>query len=292
MQRRDFITLSSLGLLGFCACGTSNIMSNRKSFAIQLYTIRDAISDNLEKALERLAGLGFNQIEIYGYDGKFFGKSRTEFQNILKNVGLKVVSSHHTTGIIHKDKGTLLNDWEKTVEDLDFIGSKYMVCSYLFEEERTLENYKKLPDLLNKSGEVTRKAGIDFAYHNHDFEFGKLDENNTIYDFILDSTSFDLVKMELDLYWISKAGFDPLMYFEKYPGRFPLWHVKDMKAETKDFAEIGNGTIDFKRIFAAKEKAGLKYWFLEQDSSNIDMFESIKISKKYIEKNAFFQNNP
>jgi len=94
--------------------------------------------------------------------------------------------------------------------------------------------------------------------------------------------------MELDLYWISKAGLDPLAYFEKYPGRFPLWHVKDMKAGTKDFTEIGNGLVDFKKIFSAKEKAGLQYWFLEQDSSDKDIFESIRISKKYILENSFF----
>lgn len=287
MNRKDFISLSGLGFLGLYACGTSNLMNNRKPLAIQLYTIRDAVAENLEKSLERLAQLGFKQLEIYGYDGKFFGKTRNEFQTILRNVGLEIISSHHTTGIIHNEKGTLLNDWEKSVDDLHFIGSKYMVCSYLFEEERTLEHYKKLPELLNQSGEITKKTGIGFAYHNHDFEFEKL-EGKIIYDFILDKTDSDLVKMELDLYWISKAGFNPLDYFERYPKRFPLWHVKDMKAGTKDFAEIGNGIIDFKTIFEAKEKAGLKYWFLEQDSSDKDIFESIKISKDYIEKNSFF----
>ena len=288
MIRKDFISLSGLGFLGLYACGTSTVMKNKKPLAIQLYTIRDAIAENLEKSLERLAELGFKQLEIYGYDGKFFGKTITEFQMILKNVGLEVISSHHTTGIVHHTKGTLLNDWEKSVEDLHFIGSKYMVCSYLFEEERTLEHYKKLPELLNKSGEITNKAGIDFAYHNHDFEFEKF-EDKTVYDFILDNTDSDLVKMELDLYWIAKAGFNPLDYFEKYPKRFPLWHVKDMKAGSKDFAEIGNGTIDFKTIFEAKEKAGLKYWFLEQDSSDKDIFESIKISRDYLKSKFFFK---
>lgn len=288
MNRKDFISLSGLGFLGLYACGTSNLMNNRKPLAIQLYTIRDAVAENLEKSLERLAQLGFKQLEIYGYDGKFYGKTRSEFLSILKNIGLEVISSHHTTGIVHNTKGTLLNDWEKSVEDLNYIGSKYMVCSYLFEEERTLEQYKKLPELLNKSGEVTNKAGIDFAYHNHDFEFEKL-EDKTVYDFILENTDFDLVKMELDLYWISKAGLNPLDYFEKYPKRFPLWHVKDMKAGTKDFAEIGNGTIDFKSIFEAKEKAGLKYWFLEQDSSDKDIFNSIKISKNYIDNHSYFK---
>jgi len=287
MQRKDFITLSSLGLLGLYSCGVSR-MSRKKPLAIQLYTIRDAVSDNLEKALEKLAALGFTELELYGYNGTFFGKSRTEFQTVLKQTGLKVISSHHTTGIIHKNEGTLLYGWEKAVEDLHFIGAEYMVCSYLFPEERTIENYKKLPELFEKSGEVSQKAGIQFAYHNHDFEFEKLEEDKSVYDFILENTSSDRVKMELDLYWISKAGLDPLAYFEKYPGRFPLWHVKDMKAGTKDFTEIGNGLIDFKKIFSAKEKAGLQYWFLEQDSSDKDIFESIRISKKYILENNFF----
>jgi len=288
MQRKDFITLSSLGFLGLYSCGISHLKTYKKTLAIQLYTVRDSISKDLEKTLERLASLGFTELEIYGYNGTFFGKTRNEFQSILNNVGLKVISSHHTTGILYSDDGTLLKNWEKSVEDLHFIGSKYMVCSYLFPEERTIENYKKLPELFEKSGEITKKAGIQFAYHNHDFEFEKFDDSKNIYDFILENTSSDLVKMELDLYWISKAGLDPLVYFEKYPKRFPLWHVKDMKAETKDFAEIGNGTIDFKRIFDAGKQAGLQHWFVEQDSSDKDIFESIKISKKYISEHRFF----
>lgn len=288
MLRKDFITVSSLGLLGLYSCGLSGIVQRKKTLAIQLYTIRDAISQNLEKALEKLAASGYKELEIYGYNGTFFGKSRTEFQSILKNTGLQVISSHHTTGIIDKSPGTLLNNWEKSVDDLNFLGAKYMVCPYLFPEERTAAHYKKLPELLENSGEVTQKAGIQMAYHNHDFEFEQWDDKGNIYDFILENSSAKLVKMELDLYWISKAGLDPVSYFEKHPGRFPLWHVKDMQKDSKDFAEIGNGTIDFKRIFEAREKAGLKHWFVEQDSSDKDMFESISISRDYIQKNHFF----
>jgi len=279
-----------LSFLGLYSCGISSSMKKDRRLAIQLYTVREAISKNLEKALEKVAALGFKDLEIYGYDGTFFGRNRNEFQSILNNTGLKVISSHHQTGVVGNGKGTLLNNWEKSVEDLKFIGSKYMVCSYLVPEERTTENYKKLPELLNKSAEITQQSGIQFAYHNHDFELDKLDGEQLIYDFVLDNTSPDLVKMELDLYWIKKAGFDPLDYFEKYPGRFPLWHVKDMQKDTKNFAEVGNGTIDFKRIFEAREKAGLQYWFVEQDSSEKDIFESLAMSKKYIDNNSFFFN--
>lgn len=288
MHRKNFIKLSSLGFLGLYSCGISPFKKRQNTLAIQLYTVRDAMSANPEKTLERLATIGFTGLEIYAYNSTFFGKTPQEFHRILKNTGLRVISSHHITGNFNKGQGTLLYNWEKSVEDLHFIGSEYMVCSYLFPQERNLEDYKKLPELLENSGKVTKEAGIQFAYHNHDFEFEKFDDNRNVYDFILENSSPELVKMELDLYWISKAGIDPLMYFEKYPGRFPLWHVKDMKAGTKDFTEIGNGTIDFERIFKAGKQAGLQYWFLEQDSSDKDIFESICISNEFIAKNRFF----
>jgi len=288
MHRKDFIKISSLGFLGLYSCGMSHLTNKKNTLAIQLYTVRDAIAENPEKTLEKLSAMGFTGLEIYGYNGTFFGKNRNEFKNILSNTGMTVISSHHTTGILHKEQGTLLENWEKSVEDLHFIGSQYMVCSYLFPEERILENYRKLPELLERSGETAKKAGIQFAYHNHDFEFDKFDDTQTVYDFILNAASPDLVKMELDLYWMAKAGIDPLLYFDKYPKRFPLWHVKDMNSATKDFTEIGNGSIDFQRIFKAKEKAGLRHWFLEQDSSDKDMFESIRISRDFIAKHDFF----
>ena len=290
MQRIDFLKLSSLGFLGLYSCGISKSMNTNQRLALQIYTIRDAVSQNLEKAFEKIASLGYKDLEIYGYDGTFFGKNRNEFQSILNSTGLKVISSHHRTGITDKDEGTLLKNWKNTLDDLNYIGAKYAVCSYLPEAERTLEKYQKLPEVLENAGKISKQNGIQLAYHNHDFEFLKMDDQKNFYDFILENTSPDLVKMELDLYWITKAGFDPLAYFEKHPGRFPLWHVKDMQRETKNFAEIGNGIIDFKRVFEAREKAGLEYWFVEQDSSERDIFESISMSRKYIESNSFFFN--
>lgn len=288
MQRADFLKLSTLGFLGLYSCSISKSIGGEKRLALQLYTIRGAISKNLEKALEKIAALGFKDLEIYGYNGTFFGKNKNEFLSILNNTGLKVISSHHRTGMTDQEEGTLLKNWEKTLDDLKFIGSKYAVCSYLPEAERTLENYHKLPEVLETAGKISNQNAIQLGYHNHDFEFLKIDDDKNFYDFILENTSPDLVKMELDLYWIAKAGLDPLTYFDKYPGRFPLWHVKDMQKGTKNFAEVGRGTIDFKRIFEARKKAGLEYWFVEQDSSEKDIFESLSMSTKYIEDNTFF----
>ena len=286
MHRKDFIRLSSLGFLGLCSCGTSNFKSNTNTLAIQLYTVREAISEDLEKTLEKLAGLGFSRLEIYGYNGTFFGKTRNEFQSILKNTGLKVISSHHTTGILHNDRGTLLNSWEQSVEDLHAIGAEYMVCSYLFPEERTTENYRKLPELLNQSGEKTHKAGIQFAYHNHDFEFKNLGDT-TGYDVYLTETDKNLVNFEMDLYWVVRSGNDPLALFKKYPGRFPMWHVKDMdKAKPELNTEVGKGSIDFKTIFAQAKLSGMQHFFVEHETNyQPDPISSVKTSCDYIKAN-------
>jgi len=261
-------------------------LGDSKSLAVQLYTVREAVAKDLEATLAQLAGLGYKSIELYGYNGTFFGKTTSEFKTILANTGINVLSSHHTTGVGMKGKGTLTDGWDKAIEDIHALGAEYMVCAFLFPNERTPEIYKSLPAMFEKAASATKAAGIQFAYHNHDFEFEKLDDT-LVYDFLLKNTSPDLVKMEMDLYWISKAGYDPVQYFEKYPGRFHMWHVKDMEAETKAITEVGNGTIDFDRIFAARKKAGLKHWFVEQDTSKRDKFESLKISRDYLAKKNY-----
>jgi len=286
MKRRHFIQNLSLGAAGLYMSPLLADQFKKKSLNVQLYTVRDAVSKNLEGTLERLAGLGYKNIELYGYNGTFFGKTVSEFKTILGNTGIKVLSSHHTTGIAMKGKGTLSDGWDKAIEDVHAIGAEYMVCAFLFPNERTPEIYKSLPAMFEKAATATNAAGIQFAYHNHDFEFEKLDDT-LVYDFLLKNTPGDLVKMEMDLYWISKAGQDPVAYFEKYPGRFAMWHVKDMEAGTKAITEVGNGTIDFDRIFKARKKAGLKYWFVEQDTSKRDMFESLTISRNNLAKKNY-----
>jgi sugar phosphate isomerase/epimerase len=286
MKRKHFIQYLSLGAAGLYMNKLFADQIKKKSLNVQLYTVRDAVSKNLEGTLERLAGLGYKNIELYGYNGTFFGKTVSEFKTILGNTGIKVLSSHHTTGIATKGKGTLTDGWDKAIEDVHSLGAEYMVCAYLMPNERTPEIYKSLPAMFEKAATATKAAGIQFAYHNHDFEFEKL-EDTLVYDFLLKNTPGDLVKMEMDLYWISKAGQDPVAYFEKYPGRFAMWHVKDMEAGTKAITEVGNGTIDFDRIFKARKKAGLKYWFVEQDTSKRDMFESLTISRDYLAKKNY-----
>ncbi len=286
MKRRHFIQTVSLGAAALYANKMLGTIAVADPLALQLYTVREAVSKDLAGTLDRLAGLGYKRLEIYGYNGAFFGKTAKEFKSLLDKAGITVISSHHTTGLAMKGKGTLTDGWDKAIEDIHELGAQYMVCAYLFPQERSEEHYKALPELLEKSGKATKAAGIQFAYHNHDFEFEKLGDS-TAFDFIASKTPADLVKLELDLYWVSKAGVDPISLFEKYPGRFPLWHVKDMEAGTKNITEVGNGIIDFDRIFAARKTAGLKHWFVEQDTSKRDMFESIKISRDNLAKKNY-----
>lgn len=282
MNRRLFLQQMGLGT-GLAMLHGMPALANpyRGPLSVQLYTVRDAVAKNLEGSLARLAALGYQQLELFGYDGRFFGKTAKEFKAILDRVGLKAISSHHTTGWVMKGKGTLSDGWEQAVEDLHQVGVNYMVCAYLFPEERSKAHYQQLIPLLQQSAKACAKAGIRFAYHNHDFEFERQGDF-VPYDFILSQTPKDLVYMEADLYWFTRAGVDPVRYFEQHPGRFPLWHVKDMDAKTKDFMEVGKGSVNFDRIFAARAKAGLQHWFVEQDESKGDPFDSLKISRDYL----------
>ena len=252
---------------------------------LQLYTLRTDLSKDLEGTLKKVAAIGYKEVELFGYnDGKFFGKTPKEFKAILDGLGLDPVSGHYGAGVQMKDqKGTLSNDWQRAVDDAATIGQKYVNCAYLTDGERkSIDDYKKYVDLFNKSGEVAKKAGLQFGYHNHDFEFKKMD-GQLPYD-IIASTDPDLVKLELDLYWIVKAGLDPVDLFKKYPGRFPLWHVKDMDKGDQSFAEVGTGSIDFKKIFDARKIAGMTHFFVEQDVAKIPALEAIDISFKNVTK--------
>jgi sugar phosphate isomerase/epimerase len=284
ISRKSFIKASAFALATPLLSKFELNMPSASKIGIQLYTLRDAISKDLEGTLKKVSEIGYKEVELFGYnDGRFFGKTPKEFKALLAKYGLKPVSGHYGAGVENKTtKGTLSNDWERAVDDAAELGHKYVVCAYLTPGERkSIEDYKKYVDLFNKAGETAKKAGLQFAYHNHDFEFFKLD-GETPYDYIAGKTDPKLVKLELDLYWIVKAGLDPVELFKQYPGRFPLWHVKDMDKADKSFAEVGTGSIDFKKIFAARKTAGLTNFFVEQDVSKRPVFDAITTSYKNV----------
>jgi sugar phosphate isomerase/epimerase len=184
--------------------------------------------------------------------------------------------------------------WKKAVETSSIIGNKYMVIPFVEKPFRTGEYYKKLVDLIGQASELTHAAGMKLAYHNHEFEFDKDSEGKTFLESLLETFKQEQLEFELDLYWVVYAGHNPQDWFKKYPGRFTMWHVKDLwvnKEGKKESTQVGDGTIDYKSIFAQRKLAGLKYAFMEQEAYTMPEEECIKRSIAYMKKNSFYNYN-
>ena len=291
-SRRVFIKSASALSAAVFVKGPLTAFASAPVIGLQLYTVRDAMGTDPLGTLQKVAQIGYNSIENATYTGseKFYGMDAATYKKVLNENGLVAHSGHYRLGEEQDKgddvKGTILHDWQRAVDDASAVGLKYMVCAYLSTYERgDLDHYKKLADIFNKAGETCKKSGIQFCYHNHDFEF-QVQNGVFPYDIILDKTDKNNVKMEVDLYWIKKAGQDPLALFQKHPGRFPLWHVKDMSKEAdQSFAAVGTGIIDFKTIFQHKDQAGMKFFFVEQDKCPGSPFDSITQSYKFIRSN-------
>jgi sugar phosphate isomerase/epimerase len=291
-SRRVFIKSASALSAAVFVKGPLNAFASAPVIGLQLYTVRDAMGTDPLGTLQKVAKIGYNSVENATYTGseKFYGMDAVTYKKVLTDNGLVANSGHYRLGEEQEKgadvQGTILHDWQKAVDDASTVGLKYMVCAYLSTYERgDLDHYKKLADMFNKAGETCKKSGIQFCYHNHDFEF-QVQNGIFPYDIILEKTDKNNVKMEVDLYWIKKAGQDPLALFQKHPGRFPLWHVKDMSKEAdQSFAAVGTGIIDFKTIFQHKDQAGMKYFFVEQDKCPGSPFDSITQSYKFIRTN-------
>ncbi|MDO1445085.1 sugar phosphate isomerase/epimerase [Rhodocytophaga aerolata] len=287
VSRNQFLKISALALSGSLLASFDTFGKTQRNVGLQLYTLRNELPKDLEGTLKKVADIGYKEVELFGYsDGKYFGKTPKEFKAILKGLGLSAPSGHYTTGkTMPAAKGTLTNDWKRAVDDAAELGQKYMICAFLFPDERkTLDDYKRHAELFNKSAEICKQGGIQFGYHNHDFEFVEL-EGQVPFDILLKQTDPKMVQMELDLYWVAFAGKDPVQLFQQSPGRFPMWHVKDMeKSAERTFAEVGTGSIDFQRIFDAAKTAGLKHFFVEQDQTKGPAIEAITTSFNNVKK--------
>ncbi len=261
-----------------------------KDIGIQIYTLRDQIEESLEKTLEKVSKIGYKWIESYGYENrKILGKTPREFKELVEGLGMTHPSAHAVTELSSAEgKASVEEAMKITAEDVKTSGVEYLVYAYLEEEERDeLDDYKRHAESFNKFGEICRSMDLQFCFHNHDFDFKDFDGIIAFY-YLLENTDPELVKFEPDLYWIVKAGFDPLEVFKKAPGRFPLWHIKDMEpGEEQYFAEVGQGTIEFERIFGQKELAGMRYFFVEQDESRRNPLESVEMSWKYLNRAEF-----
>lgn len=274
-NRRVFIkrsAVASAAIAIFPSCVTSSTGSDIPEIGVQLYTVRDAMAKDPRGTLEQVAKIGYKKIETAGYsDGKVYGFVGKEFKSFLDDLGLKLISGHISPQIFEES-------FDQALDFMVAAGQQYAVFPWLAPEQReTLDQYKGYAETLNKCAEKAKPANIKVCYHNHDFEFQQL-EGELPMNILLRELDSELVDIELDLYWITKAGMDPITFFKENRKRVPLWHVKDM-ADTPEqgFAEVGTGTIDYSNIFAYADVSGMQHFFVEQDQSN-DPMQSIQTS--------------
>lgn len=284
-SRRDFLRQSSVLTAGLLI-NTDEFFKAKKKIGVQLYTVRDIIGKDPKGTLQKIAQLGYKEVETFGYNqGKWFGLTASELSVLLKDNGLSSPSGHTLLGGVFLKSGWE-DSWKKAVEDAAALGQKFIVIPWLAEPDRKpIDNYKKIAEGLSKAALISKQAGLQIAYHNHDFEFADMNGQNG-FDILMKETDSSMVKIELDLYWAVKAGRNPLDLFAAHPGRFVMWHVKDMdNSDKKFFTEVGNGTIDFKTIFTRAKQSGMKHFFVEQDICPGSPLESIAKSIDYMKKN-------
>ncbi len=285
--RRNFLKQSALLTTGL-AMNPSELLKTQTKIGIQLYSLRADIVKDVKGVISKVAAAGYKEVETFGLskEQQFFGLSVKEFGQLLKANNLTSPSGHYLPAKMLYENGDG-DDVKKLCEVGQTLGQQYIVIPHLAEERRkTIDQYKTLAERMNKAGEICKKANLQLAYHNHDFEFLQIDGQRG-YDIFMNETDKNLVKLELDLYWVVRAGLDPVDLFKKQPGRFPMVHVKDMdKVDRTKNTEVGNGSIDFKKILANSKLAGIKHYYVEHENNYVpDTIGSIQKSYAYIRKN-------
>jgi len=268
MDRRLFLkSMAAAALLSSvpaaaCAC--------RAKVGVQLYTVRGLMAENVERTLEAIAAQGYGEVEFAGY----YDRSAKDIRRMLGASGLASPSTHISLDLFE-------NNIDAVIDFAAEVGHQYLVLPWLLPEDRTMERYRSIVDTLNIAGEKAKSAGLQVAYHNHEFEFETIDDEQP-FELLLTKTDPDLVKFELDLYWLNVAGVDALDIINRYPRRVPLVHVKDRTADG-NMTHVGAGTIDFDRVFAHAEKAGLKHYMVEHDNP-VDALASTAASISNLKK--------
>ena len=282
MKKRNLIGIVMLiavtGLL-FTALNSFKQSAKGKNIGLQLYSVRDSIVKDVPGTIAKVGAMGYKFVEPAGYrDGKFYGMEPAAFKALLAANKMTMISSH--TGQNAPDSTnfeTTMAWWDKCIEAHIAAGAKFIVQPSMDNKAyKSLKGLKAYCDYFNAVGEKCNAKGIRFGYHNHDKEFSTKLEGQTIYDYMLANTDPAKVMFEMDLYWAVVGGANPVDYFNKYPGRFELWHIKDKK-------EIGaSGMMDFKAIWADAAKSGMKYGIVEVEEYNFDQFTSCKKSLDFL----------
>ncbi|MGB5386685.1 MAG: sugar phosphate isomerase/epimerase [Eudoraea sp.] len=291
MKKLNTKTTVKLLFSVFVMAGIIMVNAQEKFGGLALYTVRDAMETDAKTTLQAVADAGYSYLEAAGYkDGKFYNMAPADFKKLLNQLGLKPISSHQST--------VTMENADAMIADVKAAGFKYFVIPvppmglFNFDREtRTMSmtgGAANLAEIVTTLGKKCQAAGLELLYHNHDFEFQKDSDGIVPIDYLLEHCDPKYVNFQMDLYWVTKAGADPVAYFEKYPGRFKIWHVKDMDEQGR-FAPVGNGNIDFSRILENKKLSGMKYYMVEQDMTfdGLKPLEAMKISHEGLRKIGF-----
>ena len=281
----SFVMLLALGsfvLVNFNSCKSPA----GKNIGLQLYSIRDSINRDVPAAIEKVADMGYTFVEMAGYrDGKFYGMDPAEFSALCQKNGLQVLSSH--TGRSLPDSAgyeEAMAWWDQCIDAHYAAGVKFIVQPSMDRSAyERIENISRWCAYFNEVGEKCNAKGIRFGYHNHANEFTTVFGDTILYDFMLQNTDPEKVMFELDLYWCVEGGKNPVDYFNKYPGRFELWHIKDKE-------EIGaSGMMDFETMWTARDISGMKYGIVEVERYNFDQFTSCAKSYEFLNNAEYIQ---
>lgn len=282
--RRDFLTQAGLLSAGLMIAPQLLSAKGTKVVGLQLYSLRDQLPKDVKGVIAKVAAAGYKEVETFGYSKQngFWGLDAKAFSSLLKANGLKTPSGHF--GLDEYFVHGKTTDLESYIEAANATGMTYVIVPSINGEVlKSADQFKEVAEKLNKAAEMCKKSGLQLGYHNHNFEWKPID-GTTFYDTILKETDPKLVHMEMDIFWVVRAGQDPVKLFKQHPGRFALCHIKDRDKKQTDLnTEIGKGSIDFKTILSHAKLAGLKHFIVEQENYiNIDPFVSIAESAAYV----------
>jgi sugar phosphate isomerase/epimerase len=293
-SRRHFLKHTSLASAGLLFSKADWLRASAPLIGLQLYTLRNIMGKDVPGTLAQVAQIGYSSVELYNYNkGQFFGLSPEQFLALIKQNNLKTPSGHYGVNnfLVNGEEEEL----KRTVADAAKMEHQFFVIAFLLPNMRTsLDDYKKLAAKLNRAGQLVKAAGMQLAYHNHNFEFLDWGGGQTGFGVFAKETDPSLVSFEMDFYWVTRAGMDPIKLIQENAHRIKLWHLKDMSSAqaptfTTDgpqfFTEVGSGIINYKEIVKHKQQSGMQFFYVEQDQTQMPVFDSITKSFKYVQQN-------
>jgi sugar phosphate isomerase/epimerase len=292
INRRNFILQSGALMAASMLTlpGLASTSASKYKMGLQLFSVREPLANDLTGTIKKIAAMGYEDCETYGFKPDqvtYYGLKAESFKQLLADNRMITTSGHYDfTKFFDKPVDTLIRYVDQCIEGANALGQHYITWPWLDPAFRTLEHYRLLTGKLNAIGERVKKAGLGFAYHNHDFEFTDFGGENG-YNVIMRETDPGLVKLQIDLYWVMHSSkLSPSELFKLQPGRFVMWHIKDMDKVSRDYSELGNGSIDYKVILPEASLAGLQYYYIEQGGNFAkNPIQSVSDSAVFFKKN-------